>query len=455
MSFSSFWSGAIWRLVRPVQVVRSVLSSVRLATTKLQTLEHLARKDTTITTGRQYLVASVSLSNIITKTVQDKDGEHTVYLVTGLPEGAVTIGKSPDGRTALKFAQFYETVDGYVFRNDPTTYGVVSTRNGNHCTFCVCVGRACSVDNQDTAGEYCGALHDQTVKRLAEEQSALQTVNGLSGVTLALACGFIPATEAGFFAKCWTEGDMLFAYDGKHLLSAPHNDTKLIKQSLLKGESLTDLSADFAVIPRRGGRGTVWVDSVEAVGALPTDVLEQYPELRYAGTMEDVCGVLKAYGQYTFDTTNSPDDPGTQRLLRKYKSTAPRLHLTQLVTVETAVDLSDVSAVVAVCMPTSTSSVCREADESALSYILRAARAGAVAIMDNVVTTNSSLYTITDNSTYLTRKLSAGSYIHSIVLLRTGKNSKIGVILDEIRIKPTTVRSGESIAVKVTVSKGI
>lgn len=455
--FSAYWRGAIWRLLRPTTIVDSVVSMVRLATNCLQPLKNINVAKPTVAHGSQLNVVTVDLSDISEITEQTEEGTTTRYSVKGLPSGAVTIGKSPDGAAALRYVDFYEQGDRYIFSNDPTIFGVVSTRGGAHCTFCVCVGKPTQVSYQDMSGEFCGALDDNTTDRLYAEFGALKAANGLSGVPLALACGLVPAKSAGAFSKVWSEGCDLFASDGQELLVAKGRAGESAKQRIEAGDTLVSPIADFIVFPSSNGKEVDWLPMTGDVRTdIPYHLFQDYPMLRHATTMDDVRSIMQAYGHYTYDTSNSPDDKGTQILLRKYNTTAPQLHLTQRIDVE--VDRScGGSALAIVCSMTPYGGVDVKENETAESYILRAARAGAVAVIKhmNIVGPQEALeaLAVTDCAMYPTRRIAAGMYITSILVLSTGNNGVLDAILCKKDIAPITVKSGESIAVRIVFNK--
>lgn len=454
MGFSKFWNKSIWRLLRPTNLVRSVVSATRLATGRLSSLSNLIEHKPTIASGKQYSVVSVPLSNIVEITEQpDSSTVVTRYKVTGLPRGVVTVGKSPDGITALRYVDFKEVTDGYVFTNLPTNYGVVSGRGGAHCTFCVCVGAPAYLDDQDTNNIFCKALDDRTVACLADKSATLRAVNGLSGDLLALACGATTATADSTISVHWSEGEDLFAVADGELLAFRGRAGSEPTQLISKGSALLTRYSDFAVYADQKEHRAVWVDKDTEMSKLPQYLLNHLPEAAYVDNVGMLYDLINNAGQYTYDTTSSPDDAGTQRLLKKYRTAAPYIHLTQRLEVATTTPLTDVEQLAAVCFDSVDTGAQRKEGESALSYLIRCARVGSVFVVSDLYKQTNKLYAMSTFATYITRKLTAGTYIHSVVLLGAEKNGNPGVILDEIRVKPTTVKSGESIAIKITNDK--
>ena len=454
MAFSKFWNKSIWRLLRPTNLVQSVVSSVRLATDRLSSLANLADHKPTIATGKQYNVVSIPLTHITEIVEQlDEDTEITRYKVIGLPRGVVTVGKSPDGATALRYVDFTEAADGYVFRAQPTNYGVVSGRGGAHCTFCVCIGSASYLEDQDTANLFCRALDDRTVACLTDKMTSLSAVNGLSGDVLALACGATTASAEGSVTTFWSEGIDLFALVNDELLVFRGRAKESPTQTLEKGEALVSRYADFVVFADQKTHKAVWFDKDTDIANIPAYVHESVPESAYIDDVDTLASLINSKGQYTCDTTNSPNDPGTQRLLRKYRTTAPYLHLTQRLELESIGSLADAEQIALICADSIDAEVARRPNESALSYLLRCARSGSVAVISDVHKQETKLYAMSTYAKYLTKKPTAGTYIHAVVVLGAEKNGNPGVILDEIRVKPTTVKSGESIAIKITNDK--
>ena len=450
MSFSRFWNSSIWRLIRPTQIVQSIVSAVRIATHRLSSVSQLTEQQPTIAYGKQYVTIAIPLSHI-TKAEVSEHGDY-VYKVTGIPAGAVLIGKSADGDAALRYAQFIETDDGYIFNKYPGNYGTISTRGGEHCTFLVCIGKPVHVGDQDYAKEYSCALDDATVAALSTEFVKLPALNGLSGDILTLACGHTPIRQNSSISMQWSEGSDLFATVSDSLYISRGCAGERAPSPVLPGASLVPMTADFCVLDIPKQRKAIWLDS--EVTELPNYVKEFQDAFRYVRSFDDIVTLIKSIGQYTYNTTNSPNDPGTQKLLRKYKTVAPYVHLTQRVTVSTNVDLSGVHKLAIICHKSRNNPIARVAEESALSYLLRSARGGCVAIVPEFLTTANSIYGVTTYAEYLTSPLAAGQYIQSIVLIGTGEDGNTGVILDEIRVKPTVVRSGESIAIKITAAEG-
>ena len=450
MSFSSNWRGAVWRLIRPQSIVECIVATMRIATNKLCSIKRLAENEPTIATGQQYTTVRISLSDISEQPEHTADGVVYRYAVRNLPEGAITIGKSADGKTALRHINFYEKDGLYVFNTDPTAFGVVSSRGGDHCTFCVCVGKSAYVEHQDTFGEYSGATHDATVSCIAKESKELATINGLSGAVLALACGNSTASVDSAVHKYWSEGFDLYAVAGGELLRSLGGAGKSVKSTIAAGETLTDIVADFVVISSPKDRKAVWVDSDESCSKIPNWASKAYPLLANAGTMDAVRSVMQSYDQYTYDTTNSPNDKGTQMLLKRYNTTGPSLQLTQKIVVSVSgCDIDESTRVVIVCSDSKYATAERRPEESALSFILRAARVGSVAVIDELLKTSTSIYALSNYAKYPTRRLQAGMYITSILLIGGSENDQSGTILCEKKISPVTVKSGESIAVRL------
>jgi hypothetical protein len=383
----------------------------------------------------------------------DKDGTTRIfYKVSGIPAGAVTIGKSPDGLTALRYAHFKETEDGYVFWEKPTRYGVVSSRGGDHCTFCVCVGKPLYLEDQDYNKQYCSALDDMTVSRFAESCVELPLVNGLSGTLLALACGATTAPAAGVPTEEWSEGSDRYCIVNDKLLVSRGRAGDSINKTLEEGDTMTPILADFIVYANQSTHEAVWMDSDTQPSKLPDFLKTSIPAAQHVADLDVLRSAIEAAGQYTYDTTNSPDDVGTQKLLRAYRTTAPYIHLTQKLEINTTADIDKLSTIAVIYTDTKNTKETREAEESALSYMLRCGRTGAISVIlknqihkqgDFVYATN--IYAINP-----TRTPAVGMYIQSIVLLGPATNNKFGAILDEVKVKPTTVKSGESIAIKIT-----
>lgn len=455
MSFSANWGKAIWRFVKPVEVVRSVLTAVRLATTAIQRVEHVQPASAgTIATGKQFVVSAIPLSDIVE--VYEQTDEHTSirrYKVCGLPSGAVTIGKSPDGLTAMRYAQFTEVSDGYIFHTDPTIYGVVSDRGGAHCSFCVCVGAPADVSYQDLDKRFCGALDDTTVATVGNYRYTDGAINGLSGVLLAAACGATTSTTDENIVHYWSEGHDLFAVttSGELIRSAGKVGKEPVN-SVLAGGTIAPICAEYIVIDCPERHTATWLDEFEDPATLPSSVLEAFPRLRYATDMRSYMEVMESYGQYTYDSTHSPDDPGTQTLLSNYNTLAPGVHLTQRIDISVPTQLNGkITGIALICDRSKTRTAKSwDGDESLLSYTLTTGRGRCVAIISDLRKTANSIFALSLHAHYPFNYLQAGDYIKSVVLYSSEKNEDNGSILCEKEITPVTVKSGKAVAVKIT-----
>lgn len=453
MSFSSYWSTAIWKIVKPQNIVACVAAVVRMATTPISKLHQTAENRPPVATGKQYEVFSVSPEEITQIQCTDKDGlSVTRYKVAGLPAGAVTFSASPDGATALRYVDFYEDVDGYVFSKNPTSFGRSTTRGGDHCTFCMCFGAPCDTKLQDISNHYKGAKHDISMSSIHDTQVARLAVNGASGSALALACGCTPSPVDGAVTDTWVEGKDRYALVAGHLLLASGSAEKQSYPQVVKGSALVDIVAPFLVIPDKDS--WVWIDSTELLKNLPESSKKAIPALSSADTLEDAIAICRSEGYYTYDSTGSPDDGGTQRLLKSILTTPTGLNITQRIELTVPEEyVQKTTAIGLICGGGELGYVGWDGKQSALSFLLESSRRGSTVLMDNLVKTDSEVLGITLGGRVLSTPITAGQKIQSVILISDEQNSRSGTILTELPIHNIVVHSGESVAIKLTAGR--
>lgn len=440
MSFLSNWNSNIWRLLKPKSVVSAIAALCKVAYRPVTYLRQLEKAGSPIACGEDFKMVSISLANIT------RDGNN--YIVKGLPSGAVTIGKSPDGNTAIKYVDFSETDSGYIFNSDPTNFGVVNTRNGNHCSFCITRGAPVSLGYQDLDNAYCGSLSDVVNKHIREYKISKQATNGLSGTVLLLAQGCTPAPTDCEGFHVWQEGSALYADINSTPVLATGYSAADAKKVVQAGESIISPNINFVVLPPND-KCINWVDSDNLHTA--SELVKDFPKL-VTDTLESVESTTRLYGHITVNTSNSFEDPGAQRLIRAHLSYPSGMHLTQYIEVgcdATSEEFAQADTVALICSATADRSEI-PSNQSYLGYILNCQVCGYAVEMNKIQKVGDSLiYSSTDNSNTAVNPLIAGTYIHSIILADSKKPVRRGCILRKIDIKPLVVKSGESAVIKI------
>ena len=440
MSFLSNWNSNLWRLLKPKSVVSAVATLCKSAYKPLIYLRQLEKTGSPVACGEDFKTVSIPLENIIR--------EDNRYRVLGLPSGAVTIGKSPDGATALRYVDFSEVDSVYVFNSDPTNFGVVNTRNGAHCSFCITRGASVTLGYQDLENVFHGSLSDTVNKHIHEYMASRNAVNGLGGVVLALAQGCTPASRdsEGFIA--WREGSDVYAEIDNAPVLASGCELSDVRNSVQAGECITNTNTRFVVLPSND-LGISWVDEDNLHTV--SEIHEAFPKL-VTDTLDTVAATAKLYGHVTLDTTKSFEDPGSQKLIRAHLSYPSGMHLTQLVEancVLTDEEFDRLDTVALICsntdsMPSATDT------QSYIGYILNHSVCGYAVEMNRIQKVNNSfIYACTDESKAPINPLTAGTYIHAILLADSKKPVRRGCILRKIDIKPLVVKSGESAVIKI------
>ena len=387
------WSSGLWRLFRPTELLQGLVDAYRVSANKLtEVYELLHPSELPVGIGQGYEVITVPLANIGKNNVpvagvDSLPSEKFPFMIVGLPSGILYFCRSQKSVGASAFYTFLEHDGVYFFKEDPTKFGVISTREGLTCSFLTFNGKAKALGLQDLDGRFFGSTNHFANLMISEHDSSSGISNGIDP-RLARAAAGVADTQDTEMIRCWKEGNCLFGVTS---------------------------SGELARTPMELESGC------GRVGFTADGIAEYY---------KDADAVL--------DTTYGPDDPGAQRAIHARINLVPSEILHQTFQLTPPADATGIYVfhsstpsrrkTPAVCAGTAPRhAVLDSVPEYGVSRILFNADNGTA---------------INLNGVDYGQPLTCGRYIKAISFIKAGKELPDDAILSHIQVAPVLVHAG-------------
>lgn len=338
-SISKLWSSGVRRYLRPTELLRGVVAGCRLAWNSLTGVDKLVSDNIPAGYGSLYNTIVLPLSYIGKNRniagVGHIFSEEFPYIVVGAPKGIIHFFKSPIKPGAAKYHNFIEYRGVYYFKDDPTQYGIVTTKNGTTCTFLITCSSDKSLGYQDLNNKYAGSATASNNRIIYDYDVRAQATNGVSNRLYLLSSGIVVPETDTKVQKQWVEGGVLYAVtESGELLRDPHTSRRIpMNTELTAGVPLTEsFSTKYALYPTLSGEVKLLenrndpysVDDLTGISyCLPT--LSPGVALEF-NTLK---GLLEYNGIVTIDTTLGDSD--AQKAIDKRTNLVSSIYQAQLV----------------------------------------------------------------------------------------------------------------------------
>ena len=338
-SISKLWSSGVRRYLKPVELLRGVVAGCRLAWNNLAGVDKLVSDNIPTGYGNLYATIVLPLSyigkNRNVAGVGHIFAEEFPYIVVGAPTGIIQFSQSAVKTGAAKYHKFIEYKGVYYFKDDPTSYGIVNTKNGTTCTFLVTTSENKSLGYQDMDNKYSGSITASNNRIIYDYDVRSQATNGVSNRLYLLSSGVVVPETDTLISKQWIEGGVLYvATASGELLRDPYVAAKLsLDSKLTSGVPLTDgFSSQYALYPTSDGSVKL-LDNSRArysVDELP-GISDCIPTLTSGVFLpfNTIKGLLEYHGIVTIDTTRGDSD--VQRAVERRTNKVSTAYQSQLV----------------------------------------------------------------------------------------------------------------------------
>ena len=469
-AYPIYWSRFVWKLLKPIGLIRAIVTMVKIASTGFQKAVNITKVKTPIAHGCIYKTISVNLSDIkradlISGFKTDKiDRDVFKYFITGISAKGISVFcASPDNILGLLHVDF-EEVDGiYFFKEYPTKFGVVNPRGGDHCTFCVAVGSGDIITGQNILNKFSNSSSDMINRVMDESFSKKSISNGFSLYPILSACGIVAPRTKCIVKKRWKEGNSYFVLTTDDKLLQDRNIDKELTSSgsISIGNSLTTNKNDSTLVLIDGEYKFIEIYNNKANLKAYGNIGKEYTELRGLESIpwDSFLHVLESHNCYSYVTNNGVNKATSQRLVDNNILIPSGSSMYSDVYVKIpagTVELNECDGYDAMYCIYSDYDKNRTSVYPGISsraLLLNAAdKYGAIRIT-NCQLSNNRLIGITYNGETFGRSLCCGNYLHGIALVKTSKNDvknyREDTIFKYVYLKPILVKAGSNLVVHV------
>lgn len=321
-NLSSFWKSEIFYYIRPIGIVRGIVSCYR------KILDALANADSNpidypVGRGHMYATLELPLTAISTNVEVAGMGSNFVakfpFMLVNAPRGIVRFGKAVSASGAELYADFIEYNGVYYFRIPPINYGNVDTHR-NTVVFTVSRYDAsqATTAGQNALNIYPAGTHGYANKLAHDIACTECATNGISGALDNLIGGITLPTADGSVVTTWEEGSQSFALLSTGELLRLGDTTQVevtaVGNKLQTGESCRRRS-NYMVIsdPTTNNYDVVYREAHEGqripVSEYPglqgiVRWSKEEPFVKYA----DLFDICSNFGKYTRDIGTALDD---------------------------------------------------------------------------------------------------------------------------------------------------
>lgn len=391
-NLSRAWNRGIRTLLRPSELLSGVISSFRIAANPLSAL---ATNSSTVfvpvAIGTGYQCIKISDAEI-----SDTSDTEYRYTINGIPSGIIYFGKSAEGGGASLYYNYIEQDGVYYFKEDPRSFGIPDTRNGQQYTFLVFNPNNKTLGLQDVAHRYSGSCDYFVNCEIAKHDTTAGISNGVNHNLVVAAAGrsALYNLEEADIAVSWSEAGVGFALtqEGELLRGYPYSST-----------------SDGAVYKQ----DEVW----------------HYSE-------EPIPGVVAV------DTTYGPDDEGAHRALQaRINFTTGRI-LYQKFDVSQYLQAADATGLYVFYDNTKSVNILPRVEIGMHPYTAVLKNSGSFGVMR--LSWPAGIGTVVSlNGEEFGSSLTCGKYIKAISFIRHAGNSFASdVILSHVQVKPKLVHAG-------------
>lgn len=443
---SRAWTSAIRNLLRPKELLYSVISCVRFAARPLAGMLYVGSDDKPAAFGVQADCVGVDVSAIS----RTNNNPTYPWSLAGIPAGVVRFGKSLSGECALLGTDFIYENGEYRFRTTPIVFASLSGGYSAtpRATFSITYGNRARITYQDLFNNYNGAVDSVTIDAIKWHDECLACSNGFSGYVILAACGVKAAKMAAKIKAVWQEGSkFLAATERNELIVDIAKNPKIYPGAMISPESsITDaINTNIAIACIADDTGRTykhyWLPANTEVSTanMPN-------KFRAGSTLDSVrLKALSAYPIKTYDTTLGPSDSGSNVALAKRMTTSSSVKLVQRLSIDLGSTANRTNAtkvilhIGALPQEPNTKLMTGECTLNYASYMYNCLVISDAFVADGV------LYALSLNTEKYTPEFIPGNYILGVGLASSYDES----ILEYKSIEPVVIKAGACVALDI------
>lgn len=308
------WSTALWHMLEPRSILLGVVAGLRQMLERLGTITNMPSDAPpvgygggicTITTKLSDITAlrGVLASNEVLSAIAGEDVLDFKFKAAKLPVGILIFAKSAAtiDKCLIRGVDFIEATSGvYLFKVDPTIYGICSADRGGTCTWVCSIGVGLSVDGQDRLCVYRKSASYRTNLQLEHASYYSEAVNGMGTDPNILSTGAdIHDYVADPPIKSWAEGS------DSYILTTSGRCIKL------SGATKSEVYSNTLLYTANGIYHSIDVDTNEVIDwgidSGSFEVATNVPLTAVQDSADAVRSILSCAGFSTFDTSSHRD----------------------------------------------------------------------------------------------------------------------------------------------------
>ena len=453
--FIRTYSYGIWEFLKPRALVEGIHACIRVLADSLSNVESVNNVDYN-PNGNACIGITVGLS---VDSIEEYTGVSGYsYLVKGLPENLVLIGKSPDSKSfGVTFEDFIPYKGGYLFKKSPSIFGTTSNQGGDVIVSFYIVGGPVESRHQPQFK----VLYDKTANS-AVYNSVKQAVtkgllcNGISSSVVKESAGITTASGSGIINKSWKEGDIVYSITDNDLLKCPQSLSPDPVTGIEINAGDTIETKQEIVIYRENGKWYFVDDKYPSTSSESSESSESsdssnssdFPQLFNQKVQEasedNIVTINATYGDLSV---------GDYKLLHRYLPQSTSLHIVKRVVVNltdpkdkltgTSATLSDVNTFYVFYTNSSDIPNRQHEPDATSAALLRThyTNSGCWRV-DSCTKGNGYIYGVTSNSTIFGNVPGPSSKIYGIAAVIGGNTYKDDVVYSYCNIEPVSVGSG-------------
>ena len=312
-SISKYWSAGLWKYLRPKDLVVGIVDCCRLAWNSIFDLENKITDNIPVACGDNYEIIAVPLSDIDNTRnivgIGSDLAEEFPYTLLNAPPDIVRFSNAVSSVGAVLYFDFITSTGRYYFKEHPSKFGVVNTKDGSRCTFIVSRTSKVTSNNANYAG--CGnyGINHTVNAQLKQQESA----NGGSSTLILQAAGVDVAKQDTTISKVWQEGRVWFCRtaSGEILRDTQAVNAPELGAEIKRGNPITNsVFTKELVYPDSNG-------VLVPVGADSVVNLKYYPQLckllklpvgDYEVSKDTISELLRSLGYVSVCTNGGPDE---------------------------------------------------------------------------------------------------------------------------------------------------